>query len=492
MASTSEPIDITEFDKKISELFYKEAAAINFLKKFERNGINYAAALQSNIYELLVNKRANKNSSSILQNTIKVFVRNKGLDQLYRLLISLFVRPRLCSKLGEKGVAFFAENFVPHILDDFTKIIRETDDHRRIVFVSNDMRSIRYIKERLPDLNMQYIGLTDITIKQFFEVFRDVAFLHKSLRKHRTEIREVFKDLSSHPHKIKPVLWFNFLILPFYQTIFQAVLHRLRPNKIVVGSDGFSMSRVMIDVCKTKSIETYVVQHGMIQAYNGYVPLYAGNIFVWSDKEKIFFEKVGFAAKGLLVTGAPRFSGIGSKPKQSKNKINITFISSDTFLPEIEKSIETVEAISNRLTIPYMITFRPHPHVKLLTKKIYSNKGDKLKHVRFDSTRALTEILCDTDFAILSNCSTTIFEIATQNIPYRIVESPKWDNPGINLYGFKRSSVDDIVDSIYTYYKTQCAINSVDCYDRNEDTLSNGHSVHSLAAKTIGKYLLKM
>jgi|GEM_PF-731442 len=91
---------------------------------------------------------------------------------------------------------------------------------------------------------------------------------------------------------------------------------RFHPRLLVTGSDNYCFVRELIAAARERSLPTLVLdKEGILSPYyfeagvkliNELVPFMSDHIFVWSERQRQFWKKVGVAENEITVIGQPR------------------------------------------------------------------------------------------------------------------------------------------------------------------------------------------
>ncbi|MBX2931656.1 MAG: hypothetical protein KF781_06915 [Chitinophagaceae bacterium] len=461
-----------KLDKELYRIFSNEA--IIEPCRLIGNGINYFQAIQSNAFELLRSKLLTGQKSNRFQ-SIKIAIRSNGIDHNIKNVINLFAASKRIENLDDQ-VVFFCENFVPHILQDFIKMIKAMQGKCEIAFVTTDYRAFKFMKTYAVSHQFKTYLLKILqgkprvyaALKNEYEVF------------FKTEVGKIIDE--KYFNVIRKVFFKNLKLLQRFERTFSNFFEKYKPRIVVLGSDGFAVSRILCFVAAKQGIRTSVVQHGFLSSYNGYLPLIAKQIFVWTDFEKKFLSQQNIDKDRIAVVGAPRFVKDYNEiqvPTQL-NETNILFVTSPVTTIEAARQISVGIDIYNRILNKANISFslRLHPYYRSYmmsyVKKHYAKLIDDGK-VSID-TLSFDKSLYKSDIIIFADISTTLFESIGNGKCCFLLNTEKRNSELIDLYNIPRLSIDEIVRMIDDNKKMMTYKNSLSQYKEKlsiEKTMKN-------------------
>jgi len=381
---------------------------------FTLRGIEYGKSLQHYISEVVRRAvgRRSANSMSRLAD-ILLLLRIYGIDHFIKLLIPSF---RKSKPRKRYLLVFFTENFIPHILDVFIAIFRRSEKTiAHFLFLSTDIRAIRYVR-RFSVVDSYLINFRDLRIKDIRGFFEDWRILKTLFRSRAIElydrtpsfIKPLFREISR-------VIRCHLGSLPLYERPFKRVMDRVRPSRVIFGCDAFPLSRIMIQLATSIGAETFTIQHGLIGRKNGYLPVMADKVFVWSDLENLWFCKNGVNPSRVIVTGCPK---LNAQPvhvsKNFKSHLSILVASGSFLEGDTEMMFQSVKSCTSNLSFNYTLRFRPHPYFRWEFKESLFKKGTFLDYAIDE--RTASESLSETDI-LISEPSSFVLEAAAAGIP---------------------------------------------------------------------------
>ncbi len=438
-------ISFFSLDKEVYEIFNDK----NFINEAGKisNGINYFQAIQNNVFESLRVKLLGGKKKNILH-SLQVFIRTNGFDHRIKNVVSRLLFKKKNSFRNE-AIIFFCENYVTHILNDFIKVAETLSKSHPLVFVTTDFRSYKLMKANasVKISECYLIGTNKGNLDQY-------KVLKKKYEAFFDEFRNAINEKGKYYREIKKIFFANFKTLYLFQITFEKFLELKKPKAILLGSDGFSVSRVLTYTAKNKGISTYVFQHGILNSYNGYLPLVADKIFVWTQYEREFCRQNHIDVSRTVVVGAPRF--IKTLPYVSfddTNKYKILFITSPASVIEANRQLDVGIDIYNKINEKKDIEFtiRPHPYFKNYSNSYLKQKYGKLmatKNLSIDN-KDFDISLSEANIIIFAEISTTLLESIGSSKCCLLLDS-KDDYCGeiVDLYAIKRHTIIDIEEII--------------------------------------------
>ena len=420
-------LNFIELDKVIFNSFARLNVKLN--NNENKKVLKYIIAVQHNVFDYVrTNSFSSAKNYSFLKSYIyiKKWLRFYNLDQLAKIL---YINK---SNYSPYKNVFFAENFVPHILETFIKIYRKSDT-KNFIFLSNDIRAIGYVKKEI-DIECIYYNIFSISLADFIISLIKALRIIKEYKKERRGIFNEFDyQISKYKSKLNRLFRITLFLSPLFESVFEKKIDLLSPPKIILGSDGFYSSRLLLFLARQKKIKTFVIQHGILDSYNGYLPLISENIFVWSEFEKKYFCNHNIEPSHILVTGSLK---IGEKKyfEQVQNistnrLVNVLVTLSPIANSKVKETLDLIISVVELLSFRYKIIIRPHPYFKgeivyLLKKyKNYNFIMDKysLHKSLFKANIILTEI------------SSIIFDSFAYEKPIIVFTTPT-EFP-LNIYG---------------------------------------------------------
>lgn len=394
-------------DKYLASFFSIENQTTNsFLNQLTIDKIAYAYSLQNNIFEIF---RLKIDSNLTLKHRLKNSLRIFGLDHLIKFFIGIF-RFTYWTKtpINTGEIIYFTEIFVPHILDDFKKIINHLPPSQ-VRIVTNDTRVVCYMNKHVSShfVSIHQCSLINLykSLTLYYTLltgFNKISVNYKnSLNK---EFLEDFKN-------IKKLYWIYLLSLSFYSILLRKNFEKIKPRKIIFATDGLPLSRLLIDICKDLNIETIVIQHGLITSFNGYLPIFADKIFVFSAIEKKFLIDFGVLSERIVVTGSLKTNAAEfSKLKKTENeKLRILFVLSTGFAHEIDYYLKEIFTLSKMLDfLEHDLVIRPHPFFLDVYINVIKNSNLPSSY-RLDKESLLSSLL-QADIIIVSAFSTVLLD----------------------------------------------------------------------------------
>ena len=392
----------SDFDEYFYQLFSKEN---NIFSQLRYRDIPIGQALQHNVYDYFRSFLFAKDEKVPVIHNILSRLRIYGYDHAGKYIFNRFLSEK-GHVTGNDKIIFFSENFVPRILNDFLKIFRELDGSK-IAFCTTDYRAYKYVLANRKDMNYQVVMIRPGRSNR-----QNLASRKKLVRDFKSAFLPLLKrEFGDHVSGVARIIKANLGTLADYYDLLEEWLADTRPQKIILGSDGFSVSRMLCFAAKKCGIKTYVMQHGLLDSFNGYFPLVADYIFLWSNNERQFFQEKGISPERLLVSGSPRFD-FESLPAHSTNDIpalkQILFVISPASPQEVYDQMDTVLFFNRHLRVPYKVVIRPHPYYRRVAESYF--KTLPVKGNIFLDDKPFLQSLHDAELVVFVNISTGIYE----------------------------------------------------------------------------------
>lgn len=435
-----------ELDKHFYKIFTDKA----LLEKTNKigDGVNYFQAIQNNVFEAMRVKLLGGKINFFLH-SIKILVRSNGIDHKIKKNINKLLFKKYNTSIAENSIILFCENFVPHILNDFIKISNAISKNSSVVFVSTDFRAYNYMQKKADSTMQLHLMNTFISNNKCYSI------LKKRYTSFFKQLKVTSNADNNYYNEIENIFFKNLKILHLFSNTFDYFLEINKPKAIFLGSDGFSISRTLIYSARKKNCLTYVFQHGLINSFNGYLPLVADKIFVWSNYDKVFLEQNHIKESKIVVVGAPRFIKKNNEitTKISSKKINVLFITSPASNVEanyqLEAGVKTYNELSTNNNIEFSI--RPHPYFKNYSISVLNKKYKSFIENRkiFIDTEKFDLSLNKASVLIFAEISTTLFEAISYNkrcILLELKNDSSYDI--IDLYKIKRHKANQILELI--------------------------------------------
>ncbi len=403
---------ILELDEYFCEFFSKE---IEILPSATYKEAPLLQAVQHNIYDYYKNFVFQSPGQMSVLGKLIFRIRNFGYDHQLKWVINKYAGKSLNDQ--EQGrVVFFADNYVPRILEDFLKVMRRMDP-ALVAFHTTDYRAYRYIKKAQHNEKWQLVLMRSMPGKTADRRLRS-TLLKKLMKECKPVLNEKFTPVGS---SVIQIIRSNFRVLCKYYDSFTAYLDAAKPIRIILGSDGFSVARVLCYVAKKKDIETATLQHGLIDSLNGYLPLISDKIIVWSGTEKKLFQKRGVAASRVWVLGAPRFEQIkAGLTAGADGKKQLLYIISPGMSQDVLDQVDLILQYASRELIECQVKIRPHPYYRDMTIKYLAGK-ENLPNVSIDE-EGFQESISKATWVVFGNISTAMFETVAANKPSFVVD----------------------------------------------------------------------
>lgn len=427
--------EFLNLDRKIASLF---ASSASFLNTFTFNGIKFGFVFQSNFYAHIREKKSNISFKNRLSNKFRVL----GIDHFIKLLIGVKIFSKPKSK--HKKVMIFCEFFVPHMLDDLVKIAKNISENDVLV-LTNDKR----VKQYLNNYTKIDVYKIDLFYLNFKGSFNFINYMKVGLEKVKDEIKAADKEFNIN---FKSVFIINSYINYLYSKIFEEFIKKNQPASLLVGSDGFPLSRVIIDICYKYNIPSYTLQHGLIDTLNGYYPLYASKAFVWSKVEKKLFINLGVNENRLIVSSSPKFEQDKSIDGITTKENTILVVLSNVLVREIQNDLEKIQILAENLP-EYQVFIRPHPYYEQTTVSIYNSMPyPKVSNLSLTNTKSpIKKEIIRNEIIVLNDVSTVYFEAQSLQKKVLIWENNEEDvanNNKLDLYEIEKYKIEDIISII--------------------------------------------
>ncbi|MCG2616077.1 hypothetical protein LZZ85_17405 [Terrimonas sp. NA20] len=413
----------SEVDNYFAQLFLEEDNA--FSKVIYRDA-PVGLALQHNLYDYFRRFVFAAQSRGSLFQRLAFKVRTYGWDHRIKFLMNRAIASSSHGNIRGR-IVFFADNFVPRILDDFLKVIVKMDS-RKVAFCTSDYRAYSYIKKN-KRANYPVILFGGKSKR------RNIAAKKQAVQDLELQVYPILeKEFGYLAAKMRNIIKANLNILTDYYDLFYDQLDELKPEKIVLGSDGFSVSRVICFAARQLGIETCVLQHGFIDSQNGYLPLIADNLFCWSVYEKKFFERKGVSSERLFVAGSPRFENTSWLQGQTdpKSADELLFVICPGIPQDVYDQIDQIRDIGSQLKTGYKIRVRPHPYYKDLAVSYFKTK--QIDNAVLDEDPFLQSIN-QSSLVVFGNVSTGVFETVGLGRSVYILSGTQ---NKFDIYGFPR------------------------------------------------------
>ncbi len=383
-------------------------------------------ALQHNLYDYYRNKIYNVQKSPWIQR-IRSEIRYRGFDHRLKLQINRFITSASHPK-RKFDIIFFAGNYVPRILDDFLKVIAELDTEN-VAFFSTDRRAYRYMLQKRNGLKLE-VGMVPVKLEK--QNSSSVPDFKKIVDAEISPmLMQEFGDMA---HSMTAIIKSNLPVLASYFDIFENFIDEYCPSKIILGSDGFSIARTLCFAASKKNVSTYVLQHGLVDSLNGYLPLIADHIIVWSENEARIFSEAGVGEEKLFVAGSPRFDQFNMREKKSSGSIKkLLFVISPGVPQDVVSQIDAAIAISKKLTGKYTIIVRPHPYYRMLCETYLQKTYGTA--ISIDNNSFINS-LSEADLVLFADISTGVFESLASGKPTFILKNESENK--LDIYKFKR------------------------------------------------------
>jgi hypothetical protein len=466
-------LSFAEIDAYFFKLFSGDSS---FFKELKYNDAPLCFALQHNLYDYYKNFVHKSTVRPSLSARVLFKLRILGIDHRLKLGASKMLVVKEKTDVQGK-IIFFSDNYVPRILDDFQKVMSEIDQGS-IAFCTTDYRAYKYMLKKKGDAGYNVILIRSSGHKRNSSARKKLFADFKTIIQPKLE-----NEFGGLAKGIVRIIRFNLNVLAAHYDLFEEWLTNNKPQKIVFGSDGFSIARVLCFAAKKKSMDTFVLQHGLIDSFNGYLPLVADKIFLWSSYEKKLFEANGVSSDRLLITSSPRFDQI--RPINSNVDLSspnqVLFVTSPASLQDAYGQVDTIAHIRKNLNKEYLIVIRPHPYYKEIIKtycrKVFA--GDK--NVSFDEKPFLQSIK-ESGLVVFASISTGIFEALSLGRRFCILFSKEQDE--YDLYRFPKIPADELINTLNN--------GSTGFEDFSELSISEETSsiIQNTSAASIKKYLL--
>ncbi|MFC0561923.1 capsular polysaccharide export protein, LipB/KpsS family [Halalkalibacter alkalisediminis] len=88
---------------------------------------------------------------------------------------------------------------------------------------------------------------------------------------------------------------------------------------VIVGGSADYIQRMLIVIAAANEIPSIYIQHGMISASRGFLPVFATIQGVYGQYEKVFYVRAGVSKDRIKIIGHPSFDTIFTDPPMSKS-----------------------------------------------------------------------------------------------------------------------------------------------------------------------------
>ncbi|UOQ44119.1 CDP-glycerol glycerophosphotransferase family protein [Halobacillus salinarum] len=248
-------------------------------------------------------KEVLRNAKTLNSFQVKVLHR-KQLQPEFEKIIRLGVKDKPYRKnnkgkiilYDELNLRFAPENYLQYFNSSTTEILRyEGNDE------SHQWLPIDYLTN--------YTIKTDILIKKF-----------------QTQARRIFSKYVSHPIFKLPSFQKHILDREIpevmrYLTKIMVFLSKKPVSCIVIGGEGDYFSRTLAVAAKIKQIPTITLQHGMLSADRGWVPITSPIVGSYGNCERLFYQNAGIPANRIEIMGHPRYDGIFTNIPKKKAEV---------------------------------------------------------------------------------------------------------------------------------------------------------------------------